>query len=129
MSFLINYMMIESGVLGQDQDWGEKKWFSGLGCFGFLEGSWGLTGRSRRKRRGIKVTKGDLNRLIDDIFHRHFSENVGFVIVDGLLHAVVERNPDESIRKFVRFNVPVLVREMARKRRVKGRRRKEKESS
>jgi len=88
-----------------------------------------LTGRSRRKRRGIKVTKGDLNRLIDDVFHRHFSENVGFVIVDGLLHAVVERNPEESVRKFVRFNVPVLVREMARKRRVKGRRRKEKESS
>ena len=87
-----------------------------------------MTG-SRRKRRGIKVTKGDLNRLIDDVFHRHFSENVGFVIVDGLLHAVVERNPDESIRKFVRFNVPVLIREMARKRRVKGRRRKEKESS
>jgi len=88
-----------------------------------------LTGRGRRKRRGIKVTKGDLNRLIDDVFHRHFSENVGFVIVDGLLHAVVERNPEESVRKFVRFNVPVLVREMARKRRVKGRRRKEKESS
>jgi len=89
-----------------------------------------LTGRSRRKRRGIKVTKGGLNRLIDDVFHRRFSENVGFVIVDGLLHTVVERNPDESIRKFVRFNVPVLVREMARKRRVKGRRRRrEKESS
>ena len=88
-----------------------------------------MTGRSRRKRRGIKVTKADLNRLIDDVFHRRFSENVGFVIVDGLLHAVVERNPDESIGKFVRFNVPVLIREMARKRRVKGRRRKEKESS
>jgi len=88
-----------------------------------------LTGRGRRKRRGIKVTTGDLNRLIDDILHRHFSENVGFVFVDGLLHAVVERNPEESVRKFVRFNVPVLVREMARKRRVKGRRRKEKESS
>ena len=89
-----------------------------------------MTGRSRRKRRGIKVTKGDLNRLIDDIFHRHFSENVGFVIVDGLLHAIVERNPDESIRKFLRFNVPVLIRKMVRKRRVKGkRRRKDKESS
>ena len=89
-----------------------------------------MTGNSRRKRRGIKVTKGDLNRLIDDILHRHFSENVGFVIVDGLLHAVVERNPDESIRKFVRFNVPVLVREMARKRRGKGiRRRRKRESS
>jgi hypothetical protein len=88
-----------------------------------------LTGRSRRKRQGIKVTKGDLNRLIDDIFHKRFSENVGFVIVDGLLHAVVERNPDESIRKFVRFNVPVLIREMAHKRRVKGRKCKEKESS
>ena len=82
-----------------------------------------MTGRSRRKRRGIKVTKGDLNRLIDDIFHRRFSENVGFVIVDGLLHAVVERNPEESVRKFVRYNVPALIREMARKKRVKGKRR------
>jgi len=82
-----------------------------------------LTGRSRRKRRGIKVTKGDLNRLIDDIFHRHFSENVGFIIVDGLLHAVVERNPEESVSKFVRYNVPALIREMARKKRVKGKRR------
>jgi len=86
-----------------------------------------LTRRSRRKRQGIKVTKGDLNRLIDDIFHKRFSENLGFVIVDGLLHAVVERKPDESIRKFVRFNVPVLVREMTRKKRVKGKRRRKKE--
>ena len=85
-----------------------------------------MTGRSGRKRRGIKVTKGDLNRLIDDVFHRHFSENVGFVIVDGLLHAVVERNPEESVRKFVKYNVPVLVRELARKKRVKGKRRRKK---
>ena len=82
-----------------------------------------MTGRSRRKRRGIKVTKGDLNKLIDDVFHRHFSENVGFVIVDGLLHAVVERNPEESVRKFVRYNVSALIRETARKKRVKGKRR------
>ena len=82
-----------------------------------------MTGRSRRKRRGIKVTKGDLNRLIDDIFHRHFSENVGFILVDGLLHAIVERNPEESARKFVRYNVPALIRETARKKRVKGKRR------
>jgi hypothetical protein len=59
-----------------------------FGIFGFLGGSWELTGRSRRKCRGIKVTKGDLNRLIDDVFHRRFSENLGFVIVDGLLHAL-----------------------------------------
>ena len=88
-----------------------------------------MTGKSKRKGRGIKVTKGDLNKIIDDVFHRHFPENIGFVIVDGLLHAVVERNPDESVRKFVRYNVPVLVREMARKRRSKRRKRKEKESS
>jgi hypothetical protein len=85
-----------------------------------------LTGRSRRKRRGIKVTKGDLNRIIDDIFHKRFSENLGFVIVDGLLHAVVERDPEESDLKFVKYNVPVLVREMTRKKRVKGKRRRKK---
>ena len=83
-----------------------------------------MTRKSRRKRRGIKVTKGDLNRLIDDVFHRHFSENVGFIFVDGLLHAIVERNPEESVSKFVRYNVPALIKEMARKKRVKGKLRK-----
>ena len=65
-----------------------------------------------------------MNRLIDDVFHRRFSENVGFVIVDGLLHAVVERAPEDSVRKFVRYNVPVLIREMVRKKRVKGKKRR-----
>lgn len=79
-----------------------------------------------RKRRGRKVTKGEVNRLIDAILHRRFSENVGFILLDGLLHAVVERSPEESVRKFVRYNVPALVRETVFKRRVKGKRRKTK---
>ena len=71
----------------------------------------------------MNLTKGEVNRLIDAILHRRFSENVGFIIVDGLLHAIVERNPEESVRKFVRYNVPALIRETARKKRVKGIRR------
>lgn len=82
-----------------------------------------MTRKSRRKRRGMKLTKGEVNRLIDAILHRHFSENVGFIIVDGLLHAIVERNPKESASKFVRYNVPALIKEMARKKRVKEKRR------
>jgi hypothetical protein len=81
-----------------------------------------MVGKSGRKRRGTKLTKGELNRLIDAILHRRFSENVGFILLDGVLHAVVERDPEESIRKFVRYNVPALIRETARKR-VKGKQR------
>jgi hypothetical protein len=78
------------------------------------------------KRKGSKVTKGELNRLIDALLHRHFSENVGFILLDGLLHAVVERSPEESALKFIRYNFPALIRHTALKKQGRGKRRQKK---
>jgi len=69
---------------------------------------------TKKKRKANKTsepfTSGQLNRLVDDLCHPFFQENKGYVLVDGLLHAIVEQNPPVSIKKFVQYNVPELVR-------------------
>jgi hypothetical protein len=57
------------------------------------------------------LTKGHLNKLIDDLVHPLFSENKGFIWVDGVLHGLVEQNPILSVKKFVKYNVPELMKE------------------
>jgi len=63
-----------------------------------------------------KTAKGELNRLIDDLVHPYFEKYPASVILDGLLHAVVEHDPEVSLRKFLRYNTPRLLRYLARKR-------------
>lgn len=66
-------------------------------------------------RKIRRTVKGELNRLIDDAMHLHFKEYPISIIMDGLLHAMVEQNPHVSLRKNVRYNVPKLLRCLARK--------------
>lgn len=62
-----------------------------------------------------KTAKGELNRLIDSLMHPYFREYPALIVVDGLLHAMVEQDPDVSLRKFVRYGVPELLRSLVRK--------------
>jgi len=62
-----------------------------------------------------RTTKGQLNRLIDDLIHPYFTEYPALIIVDSLLHAMVEQDPDMSLRKFVRYNIPKLLRSLTQK--------------
>jgi hypothetical protein len=66
-------------------------------------------------RKARKTDKGKLNKLIDDLIHPHFREYPALIIVDGLLHAMVEQNPDASLRKFIKYNVPELLKTLTRK--------------
>jgi hypothetical protein len=66
-------------------------------------------------RKARKTDKGKLNKLIDDLIHPHFREYPALIIVDGLLHAMVEQNPDASLRKFIKYNVPKLLKTLTRK--------------
>jgi hypothetical protein len=66
-------------------------------------------------RKARKTDKGKLNKLIDDLIHPHFREYPALIIVDGLLHAMVEQNPDASLRKFIKYNVPKLLKTITRK--------------
>ena len=65
----------------------------------------------KRKRTPKPLTKGALNKLIDDLVHPLFSESKGFIFVDGLLHGLVEQNLPLSVKKFVKYNFPELMKE------------------
>jgi len=67
-------------------------------------------------RKTKKTTKGKLNKLIDDLMHPCFNEYPALIIVDGLLHAIVEQNPNVSFRKFVRYDLSKLLRSLTTKR-------------
>lgn len=54
--------------------------------------------------------KGQLNRIIDDLVHPFFEENKSLVWVDGILHGLVEQNPGISVRKFIKYSVPKLMK-------------------
>jgi len=49
------------------------------------------------------------NRLIDRIFHPLFRKSRKFVIIDGVLHFIVEQNPPTSMKKFLRYSLKHLL--------------------
>jgi hypothetical protein len=36
--------------------------------------------------------------------------NEGFVLVDGVLHGLVEQNPPQSVKKFIKYNLPAVMK-------------------
>jgi hypothetical protein len=70
---------------------------------------------SSRKRKRRLFTKGQLNRLIDDLIHPHYRQNEALRFLDGLLHGLVEQNPPESLGKFVRYNLPELIKQISKR--------------
>jgi len=60
-----------------------------------------------KKKR--KITKGKLNKMIDNIFHR-YGDNIYASLIDSFLHFAVEDNLEESIKKFVKYNLGWVIR-------------------
>jgi len=68
-----------------------------------------------RKHEKLPYTKGDANKLIDLLLHPWFQEHPWLIMVDGLLHGLVEYpNTNESIKKFLRYSAPKLIKELER---------------
>jgi len=66
------------------------------------------------KKKEFPLTKGQLNKIIDTLVHPYFKESPFFVILDGMLHAMVEQDPEESFKKFIRYNLIEFVKSCAR---------------
>ncbi len=49
------------------------------------------------------------NKIIDQIFHPLFKESKGFVIIDGVMHFIVEQDPKSSTKKFIRYSLKHLL--------------------
>jgi hypothetical protein len=55
-----------------------------------------------------------MNRLIDGLIHPLCEENTGLIFIDGFLHAFIERNPPESVLKFIRYNLPEILKQIGK---------------
>ena len=69
----------------------------------------------RRKKKTLRkskslYSKSEKNAIIDSVVHPWADEHWGFVIVDGVFHALNEQDPVESFAKFLKFNAPELLK-------------------
>jgi len=71
-----------------------------------------LRGKARKLRRAY--TRGELNRLLDSILHPLAKEHSDLLVLDGILHAIIEQNPSESAAKFIQHNLPKLLNRIMR---------------
>ncbi len=65
----------------------------------------------RKKRR--HCSKGELDRLIDELVHPLSDRNHELMIVDAMLHGLVEQNPPETVVKYIHYSLPKIIRERA----------------
>lgn len=56
------------------------------------------------------VHEGRYELSIDDLLHPLYNVNEGFVLVDGVLHGLVEQNPPQSVKKFIKYNLPAVMK-------------------
>jgi hypothetical protein len=61
-------------------------------------------------------TDGELNKLVDAFVHPLIKHDPRLVVIDATLHAIIERNPSESILKFIRYALRDLLSNRKRRR-------------
>jgi len=56
-----------------------------------------------------KPTTGELNKIIDALIHPLAKTDASYIVLDTILHGIVEQNPSTTIRKFIKYNLPKIV--------------------
>jgi hypothetical protein len=67
-----------------------------------------------KKKSEIPYGKAELNKIIDSIIHPWMDKYPWLISIDTLLHGLVEQNPQESIEKFMKYNMPKVLEEIAK---------------
>jgi hypothetical protein len=52
---------------------------------------------------------------VDAFLHPLVKLDPSFLIIDALLHGIVEQNPPESLAKFIKYNLPRLLDKLAQR--------------
>ena len=69
------------------------------------------------KKTSKPITTGQLNKIIDVFVHPFFKRDERYIWLDGFLHGLVEQDPQVSIKKFAKYNLPKLVKQKSTKKR------------
>jgi hypothetical protein len=64
------------------------------------------------RKKGKSYSQGELNKLVDAAMHPLTRNDLTFWLVDGILHGIVEQNPDVSAKKFVKYDVPKIIQQV-----------------
>ena len=75
--------------------------------------------KKKRNRSRSPYFKGELNKIVDAVFHPLYRKHEGLRLLDGLVHGLIEQNPSLSIRKFARYNFREIL-EVIKKKKKKG---------
>jgi hypothetical protein len=72
--------------------------------------------RRKRRRRELRAegsipyTKGEVNKLIDDLVHPLKKTHWAFILVDEAFHMINEGDIAQSLAKFAEYSLPELVK-------------------
>jgi hypothetical protein len=71
------------------------------------------------KPRKALYTKGQLNKIVDGMVHplARGDDRLMALVLDSVLHAIIEQDVKTSARKFMKYNAPLLIGELTKKRR------------
>ena len=72
--------------------------------------------RPRNTKQAYSYTKGELNRVIDSLIHPLSKRNPTLIVLDVILHGLVEQKPAETIAKFMRYTAPEIINELTKNR-------------
>lgn len=73
------------------------------------------------KKKAWKTSKdspysaGQMNKAIDALVHPYYKKNQWIRVVDGALHALNEKNARVSAKKFLKYNMPEIVKKILEK--------------
>jgi hypothetical protein len=74
-----------------------------------------MAGKLLPRKRRPHYTEGEVNRLIDSFLHPIARQDPYFWVADTLLHAIVEQDPEVTVKKFVRYNLPKILEQAAKR--------------
>jgi hypothetical protein len=69
--------------------------------------------KKRARSLSRPYTTGELNKTVDALLHPLADLDPAFLVLDGVIHGIIEQNPPESILKFIHHNLPRLLSEYA----------------
>jgi hypothetical protein len=85
----------------------------------------GMKMKKRRKKRYLGVyTLGEVNKIIDAFVHPFANEESSFLVLDGVIHALAERDIQVSARKFIKYDLPEILKLLGKKSTTKRKRSK-----
>jgi hypothetical protein len=71
--------------------------------------------RIRKPRKGRPFSTGQMNKLIDDVIHPFYKKSQWYRVADGILHGLIEKDIPVSAKKFVKYNMPEIVKKILEK--------------